>query len=70
MDRFPSIRPLPLPSRWELFSGVGEFLGTVDLPPWFYPMAVAGSSVTGVQRDEYLVEYIVTYRVEAGRAGD
>jgi hypothetical protein len=70
VDRFQRVRPLPLPSRWELFSGVGEFLGTVDLPPWFYPMAVEGASVTGVQRDEYLVEYIVTYRVAAGRVGD
>ena len=33
-------------------------------------MAVDGPTVTGVQRDEYLVEYIVTYRVDAGPVGD
>ena len=56
-------RPLPLASRWDLFESEGRFLGTVDLPPRFRAMAVRGSEVTGVWRDDDLVEFVVTYRV-------
>ncbi|MEX0893838.1 MAG: hypothetical protein WEB88_16845 [Gemmatimonadota bacterium] len=67
MDRLVTRQPLPLPTRWDLFDGEGRFLGTVETPPYFYGMAVDGAEITGVERDEYLVEYVVTYR--AARPG-
>lgn len=55
-------RPLPLGSRWDLFEPPGRFMGTVDLPPRFRAMAVRGNEITGVWRDDDLVEYAVTFR--------
>ena len=59
-------RAQPRPTRWDLHDTAGYLLGTVDLHPRFTPMAVRGTSVTGVLKDELDVEYIVTYEVTAG----
>ena len=51
---------------WDIFSANGRFVGSVRLPVRFRPMAVSETSVVGVQRDEFDVEYVVRYRVVRG----
>ena len=51
-------------SVWDLFDVDGLFLGQVQLPPRFEAMAVRGTEVTGVMKDELDVEYVVTYQVQ------
>jgi hypothetical protein len=58
-------RPLRIPTRWDLFAASGEFLGTVETPGDFEGLFVRGLEITGLERDEFLVEYVVTYRVTA-----
>lgn len=48
-------------SLWDLFTVDGIFVGQVELPPRFEPMAVRGIEVTGVLKDDSDVEYVVTY---------
>jgi hypothetical protein len=64
LDRLPARQPLPLPTRWDRFDREGRFLATVETPPRFYGMAVDGGEITGVEYDEFLVEYVVTYRAD------
>ena len=53
----------PRPTRWDLFDADGRFLSSVDLPASFRPLAVRGTDVAGVLRDDLDVEYVVVYRV-------
>ena len=50
---------------YSVVSSSGEWLGTVDTPPRFRILDVAGGLVLGVLRDEMDVENVVVY--EAGR---
>ena len=59
-------RSQPRPTRWDLYDAAGQFLATVDLDARFSPMAVRGTTVTGVLKDELDVEYIVSYAVSPG----
>jgi len=59
-------RATPRASSWDLFDVDGSFLASVELDPRFAPMAVRGSEVTGVYKDELDVEYVVTYRAAPG----
>ena len=52
-------------ATWDVFDARGRFLAAVPLPARFAPMAVTERTVTGVQRDEFDVEYVVTYRIRA-----
>jgi hypothetical protein len=53
----------PSPTKWDVFDTEGRFLGLVTLPAKFTPHVVATNSVTGVQRDEQDVEYVVRYEI-------
>jgi hypothetical protein len=55
-----------LPTRWDLYDPSGQFLATIDIDARFTPMAVRGTTVTGVLKDELDVEYIVSYAVAPG----
>jgi hypothetical protein len=59
-------RGQPRSTRWDLYDATGQFLATVDLDTRFTPMAVRGTTVTGVLKDELDVEYIVSYAVAPG----
>lgn len=65
-DTMRDRRPLPIRTRWDLFSAEGEFLGTAETPAAFEGMSVRGLEITGLERDEFMVEHVVTYG--AGRA--
>ena len=56
----------PRPKRWDLFDAEGTYLASVELDPRFNPLAVRGTEVTGVYRDDLDVEYVVTYRATPG----
>lgn len=57
------------PNRWDLFDPSGAFRGQVILPHRFRATHATGSTLTGILRDDYDLEYAVTYRVGAGAGG-
>lgn len=56
--------PPDFANLWEVFDADGRFLGAVELPVRFEAHVVDGLRVTGVERDELDVEYVVSYRVQ------
>ncbi|MEX0890747.1 MAG: hypothetical protein WEB88_01165 [Gemmatimonadota bacterium] len=71
---FVGVIPAVWPPEWraphvfDLFDPAGEYQGTVALPAAFTPMAVAGTAIYGVMRDDLDVEYVTVFEVtsEAG----
>ncbi len=64
----PSFRPGDLSEgapRYTVISADGEWLGTVEAPPRFRILDVAGGLVLGVQLDEMDVESVVLYELVA-----
>lgn len=54
----------PVATRWDVFDRDGAYIGTVDLPTGFRPLAVNDAMrVTGSVISDLGVEYVVTYRV-------
>jgi hypothetical protein len=53
------------PHVFDVFDPAGEYQGTVDLPGTFTPMAVAGTMIYGVMRDDLDVEYVVAFEAAA-----
>ena len=54
---------------WPPYSVIapdGEWLGTVEAPPGFRMLDVAGGLVLGVARDEMDVESVVVYELIGG----
>ena len=64
----PSYRPGGSPggSPYTVISPGGEWLGTVEAPPRFRILDVAGGLVLGVLRDEMDVENVVVYELVGG----
>jgi hypothetical protein len=54
------------PMVFDLFTGEGEYRGTVEIDAFFEPMAVTADRVYGVRYDEMDVETIVVYRLSEG----
>ncbi len=54
---------------YTVISADGEWLGTVEAPPRFRVLDVAGGLVLGVQRDELEVESVVVYALEGDATG-
>ena len=50
------------PTGWDLFDTRGRYLGSAQLPERFEPLAVMGSRVAGVFKDELDVEFIVVFQ--------
>ena len=51
------------PSRYDVVSSEGEWLGTLELPPRFRVLDIAGSRVLGVLKDELDVESVAVYEI-------
>jgi hypothetical protein len=56
-------------TTWDIFDASGVFVGSVELPPRFHPMDVTATTITGVQRDELDVEYVVTLVAQVSGEG-
>ena len=50
-------------AAYDVLQLSGDFLGVLQFPPRFRPMAALGNRVYGVARDEYDVETVVVYAV-------
>jgi hypothetical protein len=49
------------PREWDVYDDEYAFLGQVQVPARFYPMAVLREALVGVWRDELGVEYVRRY---------
>ncbi|MEX0890746.1 MAG: hypothetical protein WEB88_01160 [Gemmatimonadota bacterium] len=65
------IVPAAWPEAWraprvfDVFDANGKYQGTVNLPATFTPMAVAGTAIYGVMRDDLDVEFVVAFTAGA-----
>ena len=50
-------------AAYDVLQLSGDFLGVLQFPPRFRPMAALGDHVYGVARDEFDVETVVVYAV-------
>jgi hypothetical protein len=48
---------------WDRFDGDGRFVGAVQLPARFSPLALQEHAIYGVLRDDFDVEFVVRYRL-------
>jgi hypothetical protein len=55
--------------EWDVFDGVGRYLGIVTMPTRFAPRMVRGDRIYGVWRDELDVQYVMKLRI-FGMEGD
>jgi hypothetical protein len=53
---FPS-----LPEHWSVFGPEGQWLGSVEMPPRFYPWDFGEDWLLGTEADDLGVEYVVLY---------
>ena len=51
------------PSRYQVVSPDGEWLGTLELPTRFRVLDIKGSRVLGVLKDELDVESVAVYEI-------
>ncbi|MFO7894776.1 MAG: 6-bladed beta-propeller [Longimicrobiales bacterium] len=55
-------------ATWEIFDGDGRFMGTLQMPPRFTPLAFIDGNLYGVLRDEMDVQYVARMTVNRGAA--
>jgi hypothetical protein len=53
-------------ATWEVFDADGRYLGTLEMPPRFTPIAFIDGHLWGVLRDEMDVQYVARMSVDTG----
>ncbi len=55
-----------VPLRWTVLDEGGRWLGEVEMPEGFLPLAIGGDWILGVEKDELDVEYVALYDLLKG----